>query len=480
MSFDDILAQGRRVEQALAQAQAEPDPAALKTLYAPEELLDVTVPTPGGPTVRLMYLKSTADVERVRLEVIGPLTTRTGSISEVLPRFTAVASTLDAQQKLLGGAALLFCPDGVLAADMPSATQRSIQEPTSEPAFFSPKDALIEQLDTNVGLVRYHLRDPRLRVDYLSLGSVATARAAVIYVDGVADPDLVDEARQRLAEFRPTRPGFVTSLLRPLYGAIWDGFLPADFTERPYRIADFVSRGRLAILVDGSPFAMITPILFSDLFIDEEEYLQASSTRYFVRALRFLAFHLALLAPGLFSAIMSVNPTIVPGLLAVAVTSSRQSLPYPVFTELLVLMIVVDILAEATISQKSLLGPAISIVGGLVAGQAAIRANLASDLGVIVVSVTMLSTFLTARTYITYSVRVWKYLIFFISSSLGVVGWATGVMLLVAVFTSRRQFGVQYLAPFSPLLRQDLGTQAHYERDRSPAPRGLRRPRPAP
>jgi spore germination protein KA len=480
MSLDDILGQGRRLEHLIAGTQPDLDLADIRALHPPEDLDDIKVLRPDGSAVQVLFLKSSADAKRVRAEAVAPLSTSSGALDAVLPMFTPVKSTGQANQRLLSGSALVFAAGTVLAGDMPSAAMRSVQEPSTERAVFGPKDALVESISDNIGLIRGHLRDPRMRVEYLALGTDAPTDVALVYLNGVIDGHIVDEARRRIAEFQPPRVGFVSSLLRPLYGAIWDGFLPADFSERPYRIADFVARGRLAILVDGSPFAMIVPMLFVELFIDEEEYLQATSTRYFLRALKFVAFFLATFGPGFYLAVMTINPTIVPGLLAVAVASSRQSLPYPIFTETLLMLILIDILADATLTQKSTLGPAISIVGGLVAGQAAVRADLASDIGVIVVSITLLATFMTSRLYITYSVRVWKYAILAVSALFGIAGLATGMLFLIAVFTSHRQIGVQYLAPLAPLRPGGFSSRSLYRRGNPQVPTHVRKPRPSP
>ena len=478
MDVTDVLRQGQRVQRAIGMARDRFDLDTVRERHLPGELVDLTVRRPGGGEVRLMHLKALVDSQQVQSEIVGPLAETPASLQALLAGATAVTSAASADQELLNGAVLFVAQGRVLALPMAQFPTRSVQEPSTERAVFSPKDALVEDLEQNVGLIRSHLRDPRLRVEHLTLGEQARSTVAVCHVAGVADVDLVDDAVQRLHSYRPVRVGFVSALLRPLFGPVWDGFLDADFTERPYRVADFLARGRLAILVDGSPFALVTPITFVEIFIDEEEYLQATTTRFFVRALRILSFFLALLMPGLYVALLTVNPTILPGLLAIAVASSRQSLPFPVVTEIILLLLILDIMAEATVSMKGLLGPTISIVGALIAGQAAIRANLASDLGVIVASVTLLATFMTSRYQLTYSVRVWKYPILLLSAAFGILGWATGILWLMANFVRKRRFGVSYLAPIAPLRPQSVRTTSHHGRQAPPAPAYIRRAEP--
>ncbi|EQD47267.1 GerA spore germination protein, partial [mine drainage metagenome] len=222
--------------------------------------------------------------------------------------------------------------------------------------------------------------------------------------------------------------------------------------------ADFLFRGHIVILADGSPFALVVPVPILEMFVDEEEYLQATSTRYFVRGLRALSFFIAMLGPGLYVAVLTVDTTILPGLLAIATASSRASIAYPILTETFLMLIIVDIMAEATVSMKGILGPAISIVGSLIVGEAAVRANLASNLGVILLALTTLATFITPRYQMTYAARIWKYGFLFISGIFGIVGWTIGVLWLMTDLVGKRELGMHYLAPLAPFRPEAFST----------------------
>jgi len=469
------MRQERRLEQAIVAASDELTWEAMQQRHLPEERVDIVVDRPNGERLRLMHLQALVQSQRLKMELIGPLTTTSDATSMIVPDASQVSSADEAEKQLLDGAVLLWSNAGVQSVKLPGFPARSVDQPSTERAVFGPKDAFVEDLQDNIGLIRRHLRDPRLRVERMTLGTMAPTAVALCYLTDVADSALVDEAAARIKSFRTERIGFVSSLLRPLFGAVWNGFLPAEFSERPYRTADFLARGRIAILADGSPFALVTPVPFLEVFIEEEEYVQATTTRYFVRALRVIAFFIALMVPGLYAAMLTVNPTIMPGLLAITVSSSRGALPYPVFTEILLLLVVFDIMAESTVTMKGLMGPTISIVGALIAGQAAIRANLASNLGVIVASITLLATFMTSRYILTYSVRLWKYFVLVLSVLFGIVGWATALLWVMANLTSQRQFGVFYLAPLAPLTPSSLKSTSHFRRNSPETPPHVRR-----
>jgi len=465
--------QGGRILGLISHLANRLDPDEIKATHAEVSELDVT--RPNGEKVRVLQLPAMVDGQRLQTELLSALAGSITPIPALLARGARVMTREDADRHLLDGAALVFYGRSVYALQLRSIPTRSVEEPTTERAVFGPKDAFVESMEMNIALIRSHLQDPLLIAQRITLGTEAPTHLAVLYREGAADPSQLDDILTRLSRYRPPRVGFVSSLLRPLYGSLWSPFLPADFTERPYRAADLLFRGRFVILVDGSPYAMLLPVSFVDLFIDEEEYLQASGTRYFVRLLRFLAFAIAIFGPGLYVAVLSVNTTVMPGLLAIAVASNRQSLAFPILTETILMLVVLDIMAEATTAMKGVLGPAISIVGSLIVGQAAVRANLASNLGVILLALTALATFITPRYQLTYATRVWKYVFLFVSGVLGLVGWSAGVLWLAISLSATRELGTHYLAPLAPLLPGAWDTTSPLQRRMPSVPAYVRR-----
>ncbi|MDA8347123.1 MAG: spore germination protein [Thermaerobacter sp.] len=442
--------QGRRILGLISRYEGRLDPDALKESFP--DLIVTGVTRPGGAQVHIVQIPALVDAKRLHSEVLTPLSSSKSPVQTLLAEMKEIYTRQDADRELIQGAVLIFAEARVYAMLLRIMPNRAVDEPTTERAVFGPKDSFIETLDQNLALIRSHLRDPRLQAEVFPIGTQAPVKVAVLSLEGAVDPKELDDVITRLQKFRPPRVGFVSTLLRPVFGAVWSPFLPADFTERPYRAADFLSRGRIAVLVDGSPWAMLLPVQFIELFIDEEEYLQATTTRYFVRGLRLLAFAISLLGPGLYVAILTVNTTVMPGLLAIAVSSNRQSLAFPILTETVLMLIVLDVMAEATTAMKGVLGPAISIVGSLIVGQAAVRANLASNLGVILLALTALATYITPRYQLTYAVRVFKYVFLLVSGVLGLVGWSAGIIWLAISLSMQRELGVSYLAPLAPTL----------------------------
>lgn len=459
MDSEAIDRQARRARRAIARLDRRLSPASVRDGHATGDTTEIRVRRRGdNSVVRLVYAPVLVDLPRLQSELIQPLSSSSGPVTRAVPMARKVVDRSTADDLLLQGTVLVFDGSQVYGVALGTLPTRQIAEPSTERAVIGPKDALVEPLDSNIALVRGHLRDARLQVQRLTVGTSTHTEVAILYLDGVADAQTVDRLWERLRNYRPARLGFVSQLMRPLFGAIWTNLMPLELTERPYRVADYLARGRIAVLADGSPQALVTPVFFVEYFIDEEEYLQATLTRWFVRGLRALAFFVALMAPGLYVAILSVNPTIMPGLLAIAISSSRETLPYPIVTETFLMIVVLDIMAEATVSMKGILGPAISIVGSLIIGDAAVRANLASSLGVILVAVTALATFITPRYPVTYAVRVLKYPVLAISAMFGLIGWTLSAIWLLAYLSSTRSLGAPFLLPVAPFVPGAMDT----------------------
>lgn len=460
MDLGFISRQGQRIGRLLANVQSRPDFDELKSAFSPDDLDASSVTRPDGTSVNCLSLRSLTDQERLRTEIIGPLMISNTSISSAFPYSLPVATFSRGGQCLLRGHVLLFAGEEAWSIPVAASAGRAVHAPSTERAIFGAKDSLVEDLDHNIALVRTHLRDPYLEIERLAIGARVETDIAVLSVTGAVDPKILDDVVTRLRSYAPERLGFVSTLLRPLFGVAWSPFLRADFTERPDRIADQLYRGRIALLADGSPFALIVPQTLDDLFKDEESELQSIATKYFVRGLRLIAFFISVFLPGLYVAVLTVNTTIVPGLLAIAIAANRQPIAFPIFTETLVLLVTIDIMAEATASMKGVLGPAISIVGSLIIGQALVRANLGSNLGVILISITTLSTYITPRYFITYAYRIWKYPIVLLSGVLGIMGWTIGALLLMIHLSAIRTLGVSYLSPAVPVRPKTLAKES--------------------
>jgi len=428
-----------------------PSTEALLSQQGLSDLFKTRVVRPDGAEVAVFGLTGLIDPSTLERDVLRPLQTLPAAPAEALPQAFQVRTIDEARQLLIGGAAIVIAGNVTWAYRVGSYPKRQIDMPDTERAIFGPKDAFIEDLDTNVGLLRRQLPDPDLMVDRLSLGTKVARQGVLMHVAGIADPSAVEAVAGRLKARQTPRVGFISSLVPMLLGPQMNPFVRAEFTERPARVATQLLRGKIALLLDGSPFAMVVPHTMADTFTDDETSFPSPLVRLFVRFIRVVALAGATFLPGLYVAILSVNPVVLPGLLALQVAFDRQTIPYPVVTETFILLIVLDVLAESTISMKSVLGPAISIVGSIIIGDAAVRSDLASNLSVILVAVTALGTFITPWFTSSYAYRLWKYPILFFSAVMGIAGWGLGILFMMTALAGERSLGLSYLTPVTPL-----------------------------
>lgn len=438
-----------------------------------DDAVVVTVQVGAAGSMRLAYLRSLVPPSAIEDHLLSPLAARPARIA-ALAGSRRLQGAVQVTSSLLAGRVVVEHGTALYSVTVPVAKGRPVEQPSTERAVFAAKDAFVETLDQNLALIRQHAPDPDLRVELVRVGTDVPTRVAVLSIADMGDPALHATVVNRLNAHPVRRLAFVSHLVSPLFGPVWSPFLPVSFTERPDQVSEQLYRGRVAVLADGSPFALMMPKTWIDEQREEEDHLLSPITRAFIRTLRLIAAFSATALPGLYIAILGGNTNFLPGLLSIAVASSRESVPYPLLTETLFIMVVFDILAESTVAMKGVLGPSISIVGSLIIGEAAVRANLVSNLSVMLVAATALGTFVTPHFWITYGYRIWKYPIIVASAMLGLVGWTASVSWLIVHLASTRTLGVSYATAFGSAAGQGAAEviQVHPRRSTLPDPTG--------
>ena len=414
-----------------------------------DDLQSTGVDLPDGGRVTLAYLQTLADEPQLWSQVTRPLLTGTVSPSS-LPQAEPAATWDRLLHRLLSGWVALLPEHGPpLTIRMGGLAQRGVNEPTTERQVMGPKEALVEKLETNIGLIRNRLRDPALRVEYSTVGRRSRIRVAMLYLGDVARPELVRLTRRGLRSIAVDfiRTSMDVAALTFQHG--WSLFPLVEQSERPDRVAAALSQGRLALVVEGSPFALVVPVTFSDFQHDGEASLSGPLVAAYARSLRFLGLFLAVGLPGLYVALLSANASVLPIPLSLTLSATRLAVPYPVATEAVIMLILSDVLAEATTQAASTIGNALAIVGTLIVGQLMVSAQLASSLMMIVVAASVMGSFLTLKFPLSYAPRIWKYVLVVLAAVGGLLGWATGLLLIAVHLASLESAGTPYLAPLS-------------------------------
>ncbi len=413
---------------------------------------------PDG-TADVVYLGSLVNKKRLWEEVLDPLLTRTVAV-DALPGSKRLVTMEAILRQMLLGWVILF-PPGRMPVGLPlkGLQQRSVDEPTTEREIIGPKEALVEDLETNIGLVRNRLRDPALRVQMHIVGTRSRTRVALLYLDQVASSELVARTQRGLPTVQIDFVRTAADVAEVIFGRSLTPFPLYEETERPDRFAAALASGRIGLIVEGSPFGLLVPVTFMEFQKDAESALPGPIISVYVRTLRLLGLFLSTAAPGLYVAILTANPGVLPLPLALTLSTTRFAVPYPVATEALIMLLVVDILAEATTQSSGAIGNTLAIVGTLIIGQMMVQAHLASSLLMIIVSGSIMGSYLTLKFSFSYALRIWKYVIVLLSAFAGLIGWFTGFLLLLVHLASLKSAGVPYLSPLGPFRPYDL---THY------------------
>ncbi|EKP95695.1 spore germination protein [Thermaerobacter subterraneus] len=377
---------------------------------------------------------------------LDPAWWRLGDEAETLPGLD------EAVMRLLTGHAVL-CLEGqrrVWVFEVRSFRQRAVDEPQAERLVRGPRDGFVESVEVNVALIRQRLVTPNLVLRTYRLGDVARTRVCMVYLEGIAPAELVSEVERRLARIRSDAVLDSGQLEQWLEDRPWSPFPQLMETERPDRAVANLLAGRIVLLTDGSPFALVAPALFSQFYQSPEDYYQRWIISTLIRLIRVLSMALALLMPALYIAFVSFHPEMIPTPLAVLLASMRGGVPFPAIGEALLLETAVEILREASIRLPGPIGPAISIVGGLIIGEMTVSAGLVSPAMVIVVAVTTIGSFATPNYSAAIALRILRYPLMLAASVFGLYGVVVGLLLIIVHLADLESFGLPYLYPFTP------------------------------
>ncbi|SEL14371.1 spore germination protein [Paenibacillus sp. OK003] len=333
---------------------------------------------------------------------------------------------------------------------------RAVGEPISQTVVRGPMEGFNENLRTNTGLIRKRIRDPHLWIEEREIGRVTNTRIAVVYLEHIVDQEVVKELRRRLDEIdidAILESGYIEELVQDKTGTI---FPTVYNSERPDTVCAALLEGRVAIIVDGTPFVLLVPALFVHFFQSPEDYYQRADISSLIRMIRYLAFFIALLAPSFYIAITTFHQEMLPTNLLISLAAQREGVPFPAFIEAILMELTYEILREAGIRIPKTVGQAVSIVGTLVIGQAAVDAGVVSAAMVIIVSITAISSYVIPENGLSISVRILRFVLMILAAAFGFYGILMVLLITVTHLCSLRSFGVSYMSPFAPYIGKDL------------------------
>lgn len=365
-----------------------------------------------------------------------------------------VASFTEMWEAVSNGLAVILA-DGHnqgLACSAQSFKTRPIEEPPTDTTLRGPRQGFIEDLTTNLAILRQWIRTPNLWIEETNLGHLTHTRLVIAYVKGLASEELLAEVRQRIQRIE-TDSVLGTGPVEDFIQDTHLSFFPLILrTERPDRVVGNLLEGRVAIMVQNSPFALVAPMDYGMLFQSADDYYEPVPIVFVISVLRVIAFWTSILLPGAFVAVLTFHHELLPTSLLLRIVGDRAGVPFPVIVEVFLMELTFELLREAGLRLPRAVGSAVTIVGALVLGESAINAGLVSPSVIIIVATTAIASFILPTFSFDISARLLRFAFVVAGGSIGLFGVEYGIILVVLVLASRRSFGHPYLAPVAPFI----------------------------
>lgn len=343
----------------------------------------------------------------------------------------------------------------IYAVEVKAKLDRGINNIQSELSLSGPKDSFSENYNTNLGLIRRRIKSCDLKVMNLDIGVRSKTRVGILYIDDIVDKKIVkriDEVLRRI-----DIDGIIDSSYLKITLEGQKSFFPTIMmSERPDKSAMALLEGKVVILVDMSPYALILPSFFIDFFHTTDDYYQKSFNTTFIRIIRFFAFLIAIFTPACYIAVTTRNYDIVPLDLLLMLKAGRTFVPFPAYIEALFMIVCFEILKESDIRMSNTSGSSISILGGLILGDAAVSAGIVSPIMIIVVAISSIAGLVFSSIELVNALRLYKIILLLLGTLLGIYGVIIGTIYMIYKLLTLKVFGIPYLVPFIPFDKNEI------------------------
>lgn len=353
--------------------------------------------------------------------------------------------------------------DMIFAIEEKQKLERGITTIESELSLNGPKDSFSESFNTNLGLIRRRIKSENLWWDEVTLGKSTETKVGILYMNNIVDKDLVEKVKARLNLI--DIDGIIDSSYLKDNLENNNSFFPTiSSTERPDKVAMSLLEGKVAIIVDMSSYVLILPNFFIDFFHTVDDYYQKSINVTFIRCIRILAFFISIFIPAYYIAVTTYNQNSIFLSLLLLLKAQRTAVPFPAIVEALFMIISFEILRESDLRMSSTTGSAISILGGLILGDAAVSAGIMSPIMIIVIAISSIAGFVFTSIELVNAIRLYRIIFLLLATVLGVYGIYLGAIYILYKLITLTSFDKPYLAPFSPFIKNEMN-DAIYKRD---------------
>lgn len=332
----------------------------------------------------------------------------------------------------------------IIACELKSNLDRGISKCDSELSIGGPKDSFSELFNINLGLIRKRIRSNDLKCVDLKVGRYTDTKIGVLYIDSICNQKLIDDIINKLNKINID--GIIdSSYLKSSLEESTNLFPTIMMTERPDKASMALLEGKVVVLVENSPYALILPSFFIDFFHTTDDYFQKSFNTTFIRIIRLIAFVIAIFTPGVYIAVTTRNYGLVPYPLLLMLKAGRTFVPFPAYIEALFMIICFEILKESDVRMSTTTSSAVSILGGLILGDAAVAAGIVSPIMIIIIAISSIAGLIFNSIELVNTIRFYKILLLLLGSILGIYGVIIGCIFLIYNLYFTKIFNYHYL-----------------------------------
>lgn len=351
---------------------------------------------------------------------------------------------------------LLIEKNKFIALETRRDLSRGITSPITENTSRGPLDAFTENIEANIGLIKRRIKSNDLWIKKYVLGKYTQTSACLVYIKSIANKDIVDKVDKLIKNINID--GIIASgTIRNIIEKENKNFFPNIISaEKPYTASKYLLQGNIIIMIDNDPFVLILPTTLNDNFISEEDDYNKSINVSITRIIRYVTFAITLLTPGIYLALTTYNQEIIPTQLLISIAAQRESVPFSTFIEAILMIFAFEILRESDLKLPSFASSAISIVGALILGEAAVNAGIVSPIMIIVVAITSISSLIFVEPTFINALRIYRIGFMIGGAFFGIYGVLLMAILMLTQLISYDFLGIPYLTPFAPPITADL------------------------
>ncbi|UOQ83816.1 spore germination protein [Gracilibacillus salinarum] len=409
----------------------------------------------NGKKASLFYFSSIVDGARINLHIIKPLLTTEGDRIKNIVSIENIEETSDFEkvvQNINSGKVILFVEgdEQAYAMDVADFAHRPVSKAENEVTIKGPQEAFTESLNSNISLIRKQLHNHSLINEGIQVGERSVNEVNVIYIKDLVNDDLLNNVRNRIKQIKTDNVRNLEILEQFIEERPYSLIPTILYTEKPDKATSYLEDGYVVILMDSSSACLIVPVTFWSFFhAPEDRYLRFFYGN-FTRAIRIFCFYLTLMISATYVAISNFHSEMIPPDLLLAITASRERVPFPLIIEVLMMEIAFELIREAGLRIPNALGPTIGIVGALILGQAAVEANIISPIIVIVAALSGLSSFAVADLNMNFTIRLMRFIFILAAGTYGMLSLTGAFLLFLMYAASVKSFGVSFFSPMSP------------------------------